>query len=66
MRAVTTLFHKDVWASKLRDHPDKHFSTELIDFIEHGVPLLFKGPTLSHIYPNWKSIDVDREKVEVC
>jgi hypothetical protein len=28
--------------------------------------LLYNGPTLSHIMQNWRSLDVDRDKVKTC
>jgi hypothetical protein len=64
--AVTTRLNKAVWAKKLQDHPDQSFANQLLQYIDTGVPLLYKGPILKQIFPNWKSLEFDEEKVQTC
>jgi hypothetical protein len=36
-------------------HPDKKFTTTLLDYIDNGAPIFYKGPEHSRICPNWNS-----------
>ena len=44
-----------VWRKYLRDHPSEQFAQKLLQFIEFGVPIGYKGPDYSRICPNWPS-----------
>ena len=41
---VTTRLNKAAWARGLLNHPDEQFSTDILNFIEFGAPLMFEGP----------------------
>ena len=44
-----------VWRKYLRDHPSEQFAQKLLQLIEFGVPIGYKGPDYSRICPNWPS-----------
>ena len=39
----------------LADHPDQEFVTELMNYIDNGVPIGYTGPLESRESPNWPS-----------
>jgi hypothetical protein len=55
---------RDVWEIKLRCHPDKRLAAEILDFIDNGVLLMFDGPILNQVFPNWQSCDALRSEVK--
>jgi hypothetical protein len=61
---IASKLHKDVWARKLRTHPDQKFVSEIVGGIETGVPILYDGPILNQSYPNWNSCVKLREEVK--
>ena len=56
----------DEWAKRLIFHHDQGFANKLLSYIDFGVPLLFDGPRLEHVYPNWKSFTENSAEVEKC
>jgi hypothetical protein len=63
---VITQFNRDEWAKRLQFHHDQLFANELLSYIDNGVPLLYDGPLLQHVYPNWKSLHINPDEVEKC
>jgi hypothetical protein len=63
-RRVVSRLTRTAWVDGLSSHPDKDFAAELIHYIDTGVPLLFNGPKLNQIYPNWGSCDTLRKEVK--
>ena len=53
-----------MWAHKLSYHPDKEFAAAIIKFIDFGVPLMYNGPCLNQVFPNWRSCDQLRTEVQ--
>ena len=39
----------------MQHHPDKKFATDIINFIDYGVPIYYNGPGLPNVYKNWNS-----------
>ena len=64
--AVITRLVRDEWAKRLIYHQDQEFANELLSYIDCGVPLLYDGPLLRHVYPNWKSFTANPTEVEKC
>ena len=47
-------------------HPDRKFANDIMTYIDKGVPTFFHGPSLAHVYKNWKSCrDLSREVSEI-
>jgi hypothetical protein len=63
-RRVVSRLNKVAWVEGLASHPDRNFADELVEYIEYGVPLLFDGPQLNQVYPNWASCDLLRDEVK--
>jgi hypothetical protein len=61
---VVTNLNRDVWEVKLRTHPNRQFADDILSYIDHGVPLMFDGPILNQVFPNWKSCDELRTEVK--
>ena len=61
---ITTRLRWDAWVEGLSDHPDEQFAAKLINYIDNGVSLLYNGPKLNHVYPNWRSCDELRPHME--
>jgi hypothetical protein len=61
---VVTRLRRVAWVNGLQDHPDQTFAGKLIEYIDHGVPLLYQGPELNQVFPNWKSCDKLKTEVE--
>ena len=61
---MVTRLKREVWASRLSSHPDKDFAAEILQFIDFGVPLMYDGPILNQVFPNWKSCDILREEMK--
>ena len=50
-----TPFDFEFWEQNLRDHPDPHFVTSVLDGIQHGVKIGYQGPQMSVESDNWPS-----------
>ena len=53
--ATVSPLNRAVWAAHMAVHPDRSFASYIMSCIDTGVPTYFEGPTLSHVYKNWKS-----------
>ena len=36
-------------------HPDIEYARSVMHYIDFGVPIYFKGPSLNHVKKNWNS-----------
>jgi hypothetical protein len=52
---ASTHLHRDAWARILSYHPNQNYALLLNDYIDKGVPILYSGPEIQCISPNWKS-----------
>lgn len=61
---IISKLNRDAWAKGLQNHPDPSFTAEIIEYLDYGVPLMYEGPLLNQIYPNWNSVAAHREEVK--
>ena len=47
--------NRAVWATHMAMHPDRLFATEIMTWIDLGVPTFYNGPAISQVYKNWNS-----------
>ena len=61
---IRSPFPVDTWRHYLQGHPDKEFSSQLLKYIQEGVPLGYTGPDKSQVSPNWPSTIQHRDAVQ--
>ena len=45
-------------------HPNRSYATDILSYIDNGVPILYDGPQCSRICKNWKSTETFRDDVK--
>jgi hypothetical protein len=58
-----SFLHPHAWAHILSQHPNQCYAMLLNDYIKNGVPIMYTGPELTLVSPNWKSTELFKNDV---